>query len=842
MKYLWRLFLFLFLFSSILEANLHHKSAIFYYGKAISYPMVGIHDYIFVEPKNTNTYTHGFSVYKNKIYAHIKLDANGNILEKVNSLVRLGYKNIYFEDTEFNKENIENILNKIVYKYPKIKLVLKSTKQVVSRVQQHLEAVVVESYQDKNIENLLSYGIDIIDIELKELEKEEYKELVKKIMKKGMIPYITSDFSQYGFSSKIAIKREILTLIDESNGEDRMTIGAHQYGALSIEYLGYIQKLYDVSKGLPNVDGLTQYAGVVVWLNQDYKNPLEIIEFFEALKKRNIKVVFVNNFGTDLNGYLLNTLDIESDESSGGSKRIVYRDKMIGYEIEPSLSNEYNTFLTSDSAEPLLVLEDSDGMKSIPIAVMPWGGYAMRESCITILNEENLWVPDPFAFFQKVLRLKPLLVPDPSTENGNRLFFTHVDGDGIMNKVESNPDLFSGDILYKEVLKKFKIPHSISVIGAEIDPDGLYPKLSKRLSKLTKDMYALSNVEAATHTFTHPYYWGKIKNGFLPKKYRLKVKNYTFNYDRELKQCLNDINTKHLPKGKRKADTVYWTGDCSPRLATLDYIYKNKIFNINGGDTTINNLNPWLARIAPLGLERGEYYQIFTGAQNENVYTNDWLGPFWGFKKVVQTFKLTNSPRRLKPIDIYYHIYSGSKTASLNALRYVFKWSMKQDVMPIYTSTYIPKAMDYFIVSIANEGSEWLVDGMKNLKTLRIEKKDAFINLKKSKTTVGIKHFENHTYISLNEKQQHFIKDSKKHSTKESYLISANAKIVEFHKGKRNQKIHFKGEVDLKLHFNVQKGCKVLSLPKATQTKKINKDVILNYKNHKEATLTIECH
>jgi len=50
------------LFGSTLFASLHDKSAIIYLGEKISYPMVGIHNYIIVDPDKTNVYTHGFEL------------------------------------------------------------------------------------------------------------------------------------------------------------------------------------------------------------------------------------------------------------------------------------------------------------------------------------------------------------------------------------------------------------------------------------------------------------------------------------------------------------------------------------------------------------------------------------------------------------------------------------------------------------------------------------------------------------------------------------------------------------------------------------------------------------
>jgi len=66
------LFSFLFCFT-LLHASLEDKSAIVYYGNKISYPMVGIHDYIIIQPDNIDTYRHGFELYKNKMYAYISI-------------------------------------------------------------------------------------------------------------------------------------------------------------------------------------------------------------------------------------------------------------------------------------------------------------------------------------------------------------------------------------------------------------------------------------------------------------------------------------------------------------------------------------------------------------------------------------------------------------------------------------------------------------------------------------------------------------------------------------------------------------------------------------------------
>jgi len=833
----------LFIVNITLSASLLQKSALFYYGDKISYSMVGIHDYIVVEPKNTNVYTHGFDVYKHKIFARVIISESFERTKKrIINLLEQGYLGIYLDsDEQSSKSN--KLINYFKSIAPKIHFMLRYNTSLKQEFYELFDAIVINDKDEikrKHRSTITESGIDIIKIHFvasKELNNVD--EYIKEIVSQGMIPYVTTrTFHRYGKSSKNAIKREIFTLID-GTGDDRTEQSAHCLGAMPLEYLGYIQKLYDINTGLPDINSMHHYAGVVIWLEKNYKYPAKLITWVLALDKIGIKIVFANSFGFSANTTLLKSLDIDVYNGKSDKKKIIYKDKMMGFEIEPSLGNG-TLYLYPNHAKNLLVYQDIDQRKSVPAAITSWGGYAFGEVFLIEIDNEKVWVINPFIFFQEALRLKKLAVPDTTTQNGKRLFFTHVDGDGMVSRVESNPEFFAGKMILEKILKVYEIPHSISLIGAEVFKDGLYPQFSSEALKVARDIYTLDNVEPATHTFTHPFFWGKIHNGKLDEKYRLKPKNYEFSLHKELVGTLGSINELLPKETSKKAQTVFWSGDCAPLLPVLDYIYKEKILNINGGDTTINNVNPWLSLVAPLGLERGEYYQVYTGAQNENIFTNDWLGPFWGFKRVVQTFKLTGSPRRLKPIDIYYHFYSGSKTASLNALTYVFDWSLKQDIFPLFTTEYIPKVMDYFIVSMANEQDKWLISGMRDLKTVRFENLNKNVDIEKAKSVYGFNKFETHTYVSFNGQADHYFELSEK-TPEVTYLVSSNAEVQTFNRGKSNIQYKFKGYTNLKLDFYLPKKCSLTSLPEASKKISQKRNIHLEYTRSKEATVNVIC-
>ena len=101
----------------------------------------------------------------------------------------------------------------------------------------------------------------------------------------------------------------------------------------------------------------------------------------------------------------------------------------------------------------------------------------------------------------------------------------------------------------------------------------------------------------------------------------------------------------------------FWTGDCIPGNDALGITHQMNILNMNGGDTVATRSHPTITLVEGLGLQRDKGFQVFAPNQNENVYTKDWLGPFYGFERVIETFEFTEKPRRLKPINIYFHTY-----------------------------------------------------------------------------------------------------------------------------------------------------------------------------------------
>ena len=671
----------------------------------------------------------------------------------------------------------------------------------------------------KKLKPIKSKRIPIIVVDYANLSnKKQVDELVKKIESLGFIPYISQkELNVVGVGPSRLLPRRVLLLYSSKVAGDVAYSYAHRLASLPLEYYGYIPELWDIDKGLP--EGITsdRYTGIVVWIGREVKGYEKFHKWILNEIKRGIKVVFFDDFGFPLEERFLKPLGLTCEKNKGdrfGKIKEIYRDRrFVGFEIDPRHSY-HSKLIKPIKGTPLLILKNDKGQEEIPVAITDFGGYALSgASVITIMGNE-MWVVNPFLFLKKALRLKDIPAPDVTTENGRRILLAHMDGDGFPDRFEADPSKFAPEIIRDKILKRFRIPHTVSVIEGEIAPWGLYPKLSPKLEKIARSIFKLKNVEPASHTFSHPFKWMTLyrhyENRIVPKDKHLNlpIPNYTFNIKREIEGSINYINKRLLSGTGKKVKVLLWSGDCLPPAEAIKLTYQLGIYNVNGGDTTINETSPFLSNVSPMGLERGGYFQVYAPATNENVYTNLWRHPYYGYIKVIQTFKLTESPRRLKPIDIYYHFYSGSKIASLKALEKVYKWAFAQKVNPMYLSEYAKRVLNFRTTTISLKDGEYIIRGGSGLRTLRIPASLGFPDIRKSKGIVGYLKKGDNIYISLD--GSGYYKLVLRHKKEPSFmLIDANGQVEYFKKVKGTTELKLKSYVPLEFSLLKPKNCRV---------------------------------
>ena len=208
------------------------------------------------------------------------------------------------------------------------------------------------------------------------------------------------------------------------------------------------------------------------------------------------------------------------------------------------------------------------------------------------------------------------------------------------------------------------------------------------------------------------------------------------------------IEERLLPPGKR-VRLFQWSGSTRVTEDAIAVLARLGVPNINGGDTMRDREWPSYTRVAPLMRQVGRHWQTYTSASNENLYTNLWTGPFYGYRHVVETFENTEKPRRVAPVNVYYHFYSAERVASLASLRYVHEWVGRQPLARLFTSEYLAIVEGFRTARIARAAAGWRVWDHGALRTVRFDDTRAGVDLARSQGVLGFVHHQGALYVHL---------------------------------------------------------------------------------------------
>jgi len=762
-------------------------------------------------------------------------------------------------------QGMVSVIKEIKRKYPDTKIILNRGFQLLPYIKSDISAVVIESlyngwYQDKKIyqktplsdqkflfeeiKKIKEMNIPIIVIDyLPPKEQSKASELATQLSKQGLIPWITDkDLKQIYIKKLERMPRKILVLFSEKHknlGIVSYTGYVFSIGTI-LEYFGYIPKYINLeeNRNLAQNNLKKEYAGIVIYLNnEDPKNDF-LLTWAQKQIKDNIPVVFMGNFGVPNENKKLAEFGITfpTYEDSIKSLQInkinkTFVDVKANFSVAP-----YNFFaLHANNGQVLLQMKNAKQQLLDAVAITPWGGYALSPYVVEYFpNGKSSWIINPLTFFYTTLRLKDFPIPDTTTENGRRLMSVHIDGDGFPYQAKWIGGKTAAEELRDRVLKRYRIPTSVSVITGEIAPNGMYPKESAKLVKIARSIFELPWIEVASHTFSHPFNW-QLVSSFQPDIYAetiaMKIPHYRFNFTAEVVGSIDYIN-KYLTPPDKKCNLIFWSGLANPSPEDIAITYKNHILNINGGNqTNISYQHPSLTAIQPRGVEMGGYYQIFAPIDLDFYYMDSLGGPLYGFEKVIQTLTLTDKPIRFKPIDLYYHIYGASYPASLKALYKVYDWALTQPVMHIYISDYIKKVLDFYNISISKLNNAWMIYTQGDLRELRSPKKLGYPDLMHSQNIIGFNEINNNFYIHLGPNRLSIL-HYQQTKPMGPYLIEANARVVDFMRDKNSLFIKFKGYTPLQFTLANTGKCKISSQNTLKETR--NKNGNITYSTDKD--------
>lgn len=532
----------------------------------------------------------------------------------------------------------------------------------------------------------------------------------RQIAADGLIPWVADgQLSSLGVGQVELVPRRALLLHSCPTGDSPDLLGqsAHLYGAMPMEYHGLWPKYLYVGAPMPEQPLAGRYAAVVLYPQNDTV-PAPVRKLVLRARDEGVPVLILGGTGIEL------LADLGATVGQGNLSGPISVTRPAGTpngEVIPLVNALDTTPLTAGpGSTPWLVATGADGQRMEAAAITPWGGYALSSFGVFNIpgDRSTRWSVDPIAFYHAALRIGADPMPNVTTRTGRRVMFVHFDGDGWPNACDQPGSPLACEILVRDVIERYKVPTLASVIVGEVSRHGLYPKTADESQKWARRMFALPWVEVGSHTWSHPFDWvaasethslGKPTKE-LPYGNYLPLPDYTFSTASNVTGAKEYIEQKLCPPGK-PCDMILWPGDCNPPDKAVAMAYEADMGNINGGGATMSRTQPTLSAVWPLGIPKGRYFQVYAACSNEEDFTHNWQGPYFGYTRVIETFKMTDSPRRVKPVGVYYHPYIVTKAAGAQSLHTVYQWALAQPLHAIYGRQYFRSVLDWQQATVA---------------------------------------------------------------------------------------------------------------------------------------------
>lgn len=613
---------------------------------------------------------------------------------------------------------------------------------------------------ESHLQPLRAQGIPLVAIDyLPPERRQEARELARQLQSEGFIPYVTlPDLNYLGVSSIEVQPRRIALVFDPREGPVQENAGHISLGGL-IEYLGY-RVDYLPADALPVGPMSGLYAGVITWMTSGSPaNAQAFNRWLVARMDEHIPLAIFAGLPTENDGVLKRLGLRFTSTPLGGKAEVVEHDATLLGSFEAPLVVRTRDLpsltVLEGGPRPALALKGAEPRIYTPVALGAWGGIALAPYVWEEGAGQRRWILDPFAFMQRALQLPAIPRPDATTENGRRIATVHIDGDGFVSRAEIPGTPYSGVAVLKEFIRPNPFLTSVSVIEGEVGPRGMHPHLARELEPIAREILADSKVEVATHTFSHPFFWqpelAAKRENFKPEYgYMMAIPGYDkLDFTREIVGSRDYINQR-LTTAKKPVKMVFWSGDAMPDAATIKLAYDSGLTNVNGGNTALTNAYPSLTGLYPLIRPTAGGIHYYAPVINENVYTNLWTGPYYGFRGVMETFALTDKPRRLRGLHLYYHFYSGTKQASIKVMHDIYRDMQDQQPISLWMSDYVSRMHGLYQASLAkrSDGS-WQIRAMDGLRTVRLDPALGWPDLRRSEGIAGVRDLPQGRYVHL---------------------------------------------------------------------------------------------
>src|SRR6185295_18130224 len=196
-----------------------------------------------------------------------------------------------------------------------------------------------------------------------------------------------------------------------------------------------------------------------------------------------------------------------------------------------------------------------------------------------------------------------------------------------------------------------------------------------------------------------------------------------------------------------------WSGGAEPFEGAIAMTRRLGLRNLNGGDSRFDPDYPSVSYLSAISRVAGAERQIYAGNANDYIYTTDGNSRDHGFLHLEATVNATENPRRLKPINVYYHMFAGEKASQLQGVRHHLDLARQASITPIAASHYAAIADGFFSTQLSALGDmSWLVQNRGALQTVRFDDvAELSVDFSRSVGVIGERRKNGSLYVALDE-------------------------------------------------------------------------------------------
>lgn len=639
------------------------------------------------------------------------------------------------KEREKQEKGLVALLEEVKVRFPGCKLILNRGFEVLDRAAPLIDGMVAESLfhgfdpvtgkhaptREENRGWLLTqlrraqdeFGVPITVLDYVEPgDWDEAERTARRIVELGFMPWVANgDLTWLGQGRIRLAPRRLLALVN-GTPSGQMEQALFRHAAMPLEYHGLALDYWYVDQlPLPIEPLVGRYAGVVAWLPEDEHGRYgSLCARLKPEVEAGLPVVFLGHLPPgaacqDLIGYRGEL------QSVAGALDLVSADTRLGRPSSIPVVGSGTPAIRVDGERNAWLALGNGEQTFHPVAVGAWGGYAlhphvMRETA----SGRHRWLLDPFAFFAAALRL-PAHQPvfDMTTENGRRLGIVEVRGDRLF-PVDGQETEVAGRLA--AWMERNRAPVTLGVIEAEAGSDAQ--------REAVRQLAALPHVRLASHTYSHPFYWGifegKPDAERQPYRYGVFIDGYAAEMARETTGTMGFIRA--LAAGS--PPLLIWPGDGNPGAAVLATIGKEALPHYGGGGLHWQSGPLSLADLSPALRPTPWGTQVLTPLVGEPLFAQLWYGEALNFGIVREWNRELDAPRRLRAASLSFHADALMHPGGPALLDELARVQREEGVLGVWLDEYVARARAFQTASLARElGGRWLVAG-DALRTLRL--------------------------------------------------------------------------------------------------------------------------